>query len=118
MPVKTKCIYEPKSKNDGYRVLVMRLWPRGISKDKIDIWVKDLGTPPDLIKKWKSGSISWAEFSKQYRKFATQHKDKIDELALKAKKETITLLCSCRDGKYCHRALLEELITGNFPIRG
>jgi uncharacterized protein YeaO (DUF488 family) len=110
MPVKTKNIYEPKNKNDGYRVLVMRFWPRGISKDKIDIWEKELSTPPDLIKKWKGGSISWAEFSKRYRRFAAQHKDKINGLSLKAKKETVTLLCSCHDGKHCHRTLLEELI--------
>lgn len=110
MPVKTKCIYEPISKGDGCRVLVMRFWPRGISKDKIDIWEKDLGTPPDLIKKWKSGSVSWAEFSKQYRNFVAQYKDKIGELALKAKKGTVTLLCSCRDDKHCHRTLLKKLI--------
>jgi uncharacterized protein YeaO (DUF488 family) len=114
MSVKTKCIYEPASKSDSCRVLVMRFWPRGVSKDKIDIWEKDLGTPPDLIKEWKSGSISWTEFSKQYRKFAALRKDKINALALRAKKESVTLLCSCRDDKHCHRILLKELINRKF----
>lgn len=111
MPVKTKSIYEPKRKDDGFRVLVMQFWPRGVSKDKIDIWEKDLGTPPELIKKWKKGSVSWQEFSKEYRRSVKQHSDKIKALADRAKKETITLLCSCSDGKHCHRALLQQLIS-------
>ena len=111
MPVKIKSIYEPKSKDDGMRVLVMRFWPRGISKDKIDIWEKDLGTPTELIKRWKKGSVSWRKFSGEYRRFAVQHNDKIKELTDRSKKETITLLCSCKDEKHCHRSLLKELIS-------
>ena len=110
MLIKTKNIYDPVESADGYRVLVMRFWPRGVSKDKIDIWEKELGTEPDLIKSWKSGSISWSEFSKQYRKFAAGHNDKIEELAQKAKSDTITLLCSCRDELHCHRTILKELV--------
>jgi uncharacterized protein YeaO (DUF488 family) len=110
MPVKTKNIYDPVESADGYRVLVMRFWPRGVSKNKIDAWEKELGTPPDLIKKFKSGSISWSEFSKNYLKYANQHKDKIHNLANKSKGKTITLLCSCRDELHCHRTVLKELI--------
>lgn len=110
MAVKTKNIYEPAKADDGFRVLVMRLWPRGVKKEKIDYWEKELGTPQDLIKKWKSGSIKWQDFSRQYLKFAAAHKDKIDELARRAKKGTVTLLCSCRDAEHCHRELLKQLI--------
>lgn len=113
MAVKTKCIYDPVEPSDGSRILVMRYWPRGISKDKIDSWEKELGTEPDLIKKWKGGSISWSEFSRQYRKFAAQHKDKIGELAQRAKHETLTFLCSCRDEPHCHRTILKQLISKN-----
>ena len=113
MPVKTKNIYDPVESADGYRVFVMRFWPRGVSKDKIDYWEKELGTEPDLIKKWKSGSISWSEFSKQYHRFASQHKDKIAELAQRAERETLTLLCSCRDEEHCHRTILKQLISKN-----
>ena len=111
MAIKTKCIYDPAEPSDGSRILVMRYWPRGISKDKIDSWEKELGTEPDLIKKWKAGSISWSDFSKQYRSFAARHKDKIDELARRARTETLTLLCSCRDENHCHRTILKELIS-------
>jgi len=61
-----KSIYDPKSPNDGLRVLVMRYWPRGIKKDKVDVWFRDLGTSEGLIKAWKSGTISWMEFRKLY----------------------------------------------------
>ena len=110
MLIKTKNIYEPVEPDDGYRVLVMRFWPRGISKNKIDEWEKELGTPPDLIKKWKQGSISWTDFSKQYRKYVSAHSDKIENLASRAQKETVTLLCSCHDDKHCHRSLLAQFI--------
>jgi uncharacterized protein YeaO (DUF488 family) len=111
MPVKTKSVYEPKAKDDGCRVLVMRFWPRGVSKDKIDVWEKDLGAPPNLIKRWKKGSVTWQEFSKEYRKAAAQYSSKIKELRRRAAKETVTLLCGCKDAEHCHRTLLQKLIS-------
>jgi uncharacterized protein YeaO (DUF488 family) len=92
-----KSIYDPKSPNDGLRVLVMRYWPRGIKKDKVDIWFRDLGTSVELIK--ASETISWLEFRKGY---LADVKDKskravIRELAKRARTEKLTLLCSCRD---------------------
>jgi uncharacterized protein YeaO (DUF488 family) len=110
MKINTKNIYEPSEPGDGYRVLVMRFWPRGVKKEKADCWEKELGTSPQLIKKWKSGSISWSDFSKQYISLMSEQKDKIAQLAQKAKKETITLLCSCRDAEHCHRELLRQLV--------
>lgn len=110
MAVGTKCIYDEQNPSDGLRVLVTRFWPRGISKGRIDRWEKELGTPPDLIKKWKSGSIKWPTFSRQYLMAVKSQQDKIKELASLAVKKNITLFCTCRDGNRCHRKLLKELI--------
>jgi uncharacterized protein YeaO (DUF488 family) len=110
MKIKTKNIYEPSGPEDGCRVLVMRFWPRGVKKGKIDCWEKELGTSPELIKKWKSGSINWPDFSKQYINSMSEQKDKIAQLAQRAKKGPITLLCSCRDAGHCHRELLRQLV--------
>jgi len=110
MPVKTKRVYEKPEPGDGYRVLVMRYWPRGISKDKVDAWEKELGTEPDLIKLWKSDAISWSEFAQRYRQAVASQKEKIKALAQRAAKGTVTLLCSCPDERRCHRILLKELI--------
>jgi uncharacterized protein YeaO (DUF488 family) len=110
MPVKTKRIYEKAEPGDGCRVLVMRYWPRGISKDKVDVWEKELGTQPDLIELWKSEAISWSEFAQRYRQAVASQKEKIKALAQRAAKDTVTLLCSCPDERRCHRILLKELI--------
>jgi uncharacterized protein YeaO (DUF488 family) len=110
MAVKIKCIYEEPNRADGLRVLVTNYWPRGIRKDRISRWERELGTSPDLIKKWKSGSINWATFSRLFLKTVKSQKDKIMELASLAGKQDITLLCTCHDGNRCHRKLLKELI--------
>ena len=62
----SKTVYDAPEASDGERLLVMRLWPRGVSKEKLKIaaWEKELGTEPELIKKWKGGMITWAAFAK------------------------------------------------------
>ena len=110
MAVKTKRIYDEREAGAGYRVLVMRFWPRGVRKDAVDVWEKDLGTPRELIKGWKAGEVRWKEFSQRYRKAIAGEKEKIAELARRAKKEDVTLLCSCEDESRCHRSILKELI--------
>jgi len=107
-----KSIYDPKSANDGFRVLVMQYWPRGVKKEKIDAWYKELGTSKDLITAWKSGKLTWPKFKKRYvadlqieGKLAI-----IRYLTERSKKEKISLLCSCRDPDKCHRSILKEQI--------
>lgn len=108
----SKTIYDPPEPSDGERILVMRLWPRGVSKEKLKIaaWKKELGTEPDLIKKWKGGSIAWNDLAKEYRASLKGKEALLIELAKEAKKGTLTLLCSCKDEKHCHRYLLREAI--------
>src|SRR5574342_915875 len=64
--VRTKRIAEAAAADDGTRVLVMRLWPRGVKKAAADHWLKGLGTPLDLIRQWKAGTISWDTLEKAY----------------------------------------------------
>jgi uncharacterized protein YeaO (DUF488 family) len=110
MAVKVKCIYDKPAAADGYRVLVMRWWPRGVRKDKVDDWQKELGTSPELIKAWKGGRIKWAEFARRYRDEMRGCLCKIADLADLARRRTVTLLCGCRDGDHCHRTLLKQLV--------
>jgi uncharacterized protein YeaO (DUF488 family) len=105
-----KTVYDKPEPSDGKRILVMRIWPRGISKDRIDVWMKDLGTEKELIKKWKSGKISWNEFSMQYRKSLKGKEEILKELAKESQTKDITLLCTDRDAAHCHRTLLAEEI--------
>lgn len=105
-----KTVYDRREGTDGRRILVMRIWPRGVSKDKVDVWMKELGTEKELIKKWKAGKVSWEEFSRQYVSGLKGKEDILRSLAEEAKKGTITLLCTDRDEKRCHRYLLRKEI--------
>lgn len=116
MAIKTeKTVYDKPERSDGKRVLVMRIWPRGISKDKIDVWEKDLGTERDLIKKWKGGKISWSDFASEYRKSLKGKEEKLKELARESQEGDVTLLCTDRDASRCHRTLLAEEIRKYLP---
>ncbi len=108
----SKNIYDKPEPSDGKRILVMRLWPRGQSKEKLHIqaWLKELGTDPALIKQWKAGAIEWNAFAQAYRKSLKGKEEQLKALAQEAKKGTLTLLCSCKDEKHCHRSLLKEAI--------
>jgi uncharacterized protein YeaO (DUF488 family) len=113
MPISVqKSIYDPKSKEDGFRILVMQYWPRGVRKQEIDAWYKDLGTSKELIKKWKSGKLTWTQFKAGYLASLKDEKKNslVHELAMRSRKEKITLLCGCRDLDRCHRAILKEQI--------
>jgi uncharacterized protein YeaO (DUF488 family) len=61
-----KSIYDPKSKDDGFRVLIMQYWPRGVKKSKIDTWYRELGTSKELIKAWKTRKVTWTQFKRRY----------------------------------------------------
>lgn len=106
-----KSIYDLKSKDDGFRVFVMQYWPRGVKKEKIDAWYKDLGTSKELMKAWKAGKVTWHQFKMRYiADLKEKHKQTLaHELAKLAKEEKIMLLCGCRDST-CHRIILKEQI--------
>lgn len=110
----SRTIYDGATPDDGVRILVMRLWPRGVRKDAADEWLKELGTSLPLIREWKGGRIEWAEFRERYLTEVDLPEKRvlIAALAERSKEETITLLCSCKDGRRCHRSILKELIEG------
>ena len=113
LPVKTKRVYDPPSPEDGVRILVMRFYPRGVKREAFHEWRKELGTDPELIWEWKSGAISWDEFARCYEAQISadpKAQASLDELAQRARKETLTLLCACDDETHCHRTLLRAMI--------
>jgi uncharacterized protein YeaO (DUF488 family) len=113
--IRTKSIYEPRSDRDGLRILVTRYWPRGVNKQAVDAWFKDLGPEPKLIKEFKHGSMGWADFKKRYVQecMGQAKKAALNELKKFIKDkgaEDITILCMCREEDKCHRSLLKPLI--------
>lgn len=105
-----KSVYGPREKSDGKRILVMTLWPRGVKKGKVDVWMKELGTPRDLIRRWKAGKVTWARFSSEYRRSLEGKEELLARLADESKRGTITLLCTEKDPSACHRSLLKAAI--------
>ncbi len=110
----SKTVYDASSPDDETRILVMRLWPRGVRKDAVDEWIKELGTSLPLIKEWKGGRIRWTEFKTRFlaEMVLPEKKVLIASLAERSKGESISLLCSCKDESRCHRSILKELIAG------
>ncbi len=111
--IKTKSIYEPVRKDDGLRVLITRWYPRGVKKERYDVWVRELAPSAGLLKKYQSFEIGWADFS---RSLLSEFRDNADSiraihtLQTRGNTENITLLCHERDGKPCHRHMVRDLI--------
>jgi uncharacterized protein YeaO (DUF488 family) len=107
-----KTVYNEKSKSDGKRILVMRLWPRGVRKESVDLWLKDVGTSRELIKEWKAGKLRWPQYGKRYRADMQGELQRklVKEIARYAREGPITLLCSCKDFSHCHRSLLKKMV--------
>lgn len=105
-------MYDPPGPKDGLRVLVMRYWPRGIKKERVELWLKELSPSPGLIKRWQGKKISWEEFRAGYLKemAAPEVSSFLDELCTVAREKSITLLCGCPDERRCHRSVLKELV--------
>jgi uncharacterized protein YeaO (DUF488 family) len=105
-----KSVYSPPDPSDGRRILVMTLWPRGVAKDRVDVWMKELGTPVELIRRYKSGKVGWKEFRAGYLRSLKGKEGLLRRLAAESKKGTITLLCTEKDQSTCHRSVLKEAI--------
>ena len=105
-------IYLPRQEepDDGTRILIMRRWPGGISRDQIDEWRKDLGPSVELLRQWNDGKINFAEFRARYLAEMQGKTKEVQELARRARTETITLLCHEKSEDHCHRKMLKELI--------
>jgi uncharacterized protein YeaO (DUF488 family) len=107
-----KRVYELKTKADGTRVLIMRLWPRGIRKSHVDIWLKELGPVLLLMRAFRSGQIGWAQYRGRYRKGLARPEAQAQLAAVRAyaKSGRVTLLCGCPDENRCHRSLLRDYL--------
>jgi uncharacterized protein YeaO (DUF488 family) len=97
---KVKRIYDPPAPSDGYRVLVDRLWPRGLSKEKahLDLWLKEIA-PSDALRKWFGHHPKrWAGFQRRYRLESRQKPELVRQLKQLSKEQSaVTLLFSARD---------------------
>jgi uncharacterized protein YeaO (DUF488 family) len=112
--IQTKRIYDKKERKDGFRVLVMRLWPRGIRMTDINLWLRDLGPTRPLLSAYRAGKVRWPTFEKRYlEEIETEEaaRKALSTLAQGIQGRTVTLLCACKDLRRCHTAPLKRYLT-------
>ncbi len=106
-----KRIYDKPEKKDGYRILVDRLWPRGLSKEKakIDLWLKEIA-PSDKLRKWFSHDLKkWDDFKKKYKIELNNKLELIQNIKQIEKEEkAVILLYSAKDEQYNNAVVLKE----------
>ena len=110
--VKLKRAYEPAAAEDGRRILIDRLWPRGVSKERaaIDQWMKDIA-PSTALRKWFGHDPDrWDEFRQRYANEVRHHADLLDQLRALARQRPITLVYSAHDEKHNDAVELRKLI--------
>jgi uncharacterized protein YeaO (DUF488 family) len=113
--VRIKRIYDPPAPEDGKRILVDRLWPRGLSKDaaRIDEWLKEIA-PSDELRKWFGHDPArWEEFRKRYRGELKAHDELLNRLRDETLKGTVTFLFAAKDTEQNNAAVLKEML--NMP---
>ena len=111
--VRIKRVYEPMAKEDGYRVLVDRLWPRGMKKEsaKIDLWMKDVAPSDALRKSFHHEAMKWPIFEKKYQAELKEKKASLAELKkLEKQHGTLTLLFGARDPVHNQAAIIAEAL--------
>lgn len=117
MTVRTKRVYEPPSAEDGYRVLIDRLWPRGVSKEKasIDEWARNLAPSDDLRRWFDHRPERFDEFKRRYTDELRDEADHIAALRRRARTGVVTIVFAASDHDHSNAAVLAPLLRRGFP---
>lgn len=110
--VQLKRFYEKPSRKDGFRILVDRLWPRGLTKEcaAVKLWLKDVAPSTNLRKWFGHDPGKWKQFQVRYRKELDEQKDALDLLKQKAKEHTVTLVYGARDEERNEAVVLKRIL--------
>ena len=112
MAIRIKRAYERAERADGYRVLIDRIWPRGVSKEnaRLDEWAKDLAPSSELRRWFGHEPAKFDEFRRRYLAELTGHEDKLRELRARGRRGTLTLVYAARDTEHNDAVVLAELL--------
>lgn len=111
-PVSIKRVYEPASQSDGKRILVDRIWPRGLTKAeaKVDLWLKEVAPSTELRKWFGHDPEKWLEFQRRYRA-ELKGNPALAELKMAASEGKTTLLFAAKDEEHCNAVVLQGLLS-------
>lgn len=118
-PIKLKRVYEQPSIGDGVRILVDRLWPRGLSRQEAsaDFWLKD-AAPSTVLRRWFGHDPRrWERFAKKYRAELAQKPDVLELLDRLRRRAPLTLLYGARDEAHSHALVLRDALDNQGEIR-
>jgi uncharacterized protein YeaO (DUF488 family) len=110
--VRAKRVYDPAEPDDGYRVLIDHVWPRGVSRERaaLDTWARGLA-PSDQLRRWFDHVPErFGQFRSRYRKELAAHGELVDELRQRARKEPVTIVYAARDRGHNNAVVLAELV--------
>jgi uncharacterized protein YeaO (DUF488 family) len=107
-----KRVYEKPARGDGARVLVDRLWPRGVSKQRaaVETWLKEVA-PTDQLRRWFAHDpAKWSEFQRRYRQELREKKELLESLRRRSRQETVTLVYGARDQEHNAAQVLKRVL--------
>jgi len=113
--IRLKRVYEKSSRTDGVRILVDRLWPRGLSKERaaVKLWLKDVAPSTELRKWFGHDPAKWKQFQTRYRKELRAKKEALKLLKQKSEEHTITLVYGARDEEHNEAQVLKSVLEGH-----
>ena len=113
MNIKLKRAYDPPGEHDGTRILVDRLWPRGLTKEKarIVLWLKDVAPSTDLRKWFAHDPAKWTEFQSRYKDELKHQNESLSQLKQLAAKSPVTLIYAARDEEHNEAVVLQKLLS-------
>jgi uncharacterized protein YeaO (DUF488 family) len=115
--VRLKRAYDPVTPADGTRVLVDRLWPRGLRKAEaaVDLWLKDIAPSTGLRRWFGHDPARWPEFRRRYAEELQQHAAQIEQIRTLLRQGTVTLLYGARDGAHNNAVVVRDVLLGAAP---
>jgi uncharacterized protein YeaO (DUF488 family) len=110
--IRLKRVYESPTEDDGNRILVERLWPRGVSKAKaeIDLWLKEVAPSAELRKWYGHDSARWEEFRRRYRAELDERGEVLSDLKRRLKEGTVTFVYAAKDEEHNSAVVLKEYL--------
>ncbi len=112
MPISLKRAYEPPESEDGFRILVDRIWPRGVSKDELEVdeWLKEAAPSDGLRKGVHEGELTWSDFRDAYLRELKDHRKELRDVAETAKKQQVTLVFGAQDEEHNNAVVLKQYL--------
>jgi uncharacterized protein YeaO (DUF488 family) len=114
--IRTASVYDPPADDAGLRVLIMRYWPRGVRRERVDLWLRDAAPSAELLKAYTHAGLSWDDFEARYRAEMEGRPHVLEQIRdLEHEHGTLTLLCRERipPQAHCHRETLRTLLEGS-----